>query len=62
MPKVFLSAIASPNGWPEKGRHIGGQKAECCLISIAILDILRELSALRYPVHYVDCAGTQPVE
>jgi hypothetical protein len=28
MPEVFLSASASPDGWPEKGRHIGGQKAE----------------------------------
>mgnify|MGYP001104494297 CR=1 FL=1 len=28
VPEVFLSASASPDGWPEKGRHIGGQKAE----------------------------------
>ena len=28
MPKVFLSASASPGGWPEEDRHIGGQKAE----------------------------------
>jgi hypothetical protein len=29
VPKNILSADASPGGWPEKGRHIGGQKAEC---------------------------------
>ena len=28
MPEVFLSASASPDGWPEKGRRIGGLKAE----------------------------------
>ena len=26
VPKSVLSASASPDGWPEKGRHIGGQK------------------------------------
>jgi hypothetical protein len=29
VPEFFLSAVASPDGWPKKGRHIGGQKAEC---------------------------------
>jgi hypothetical protein len=27
IPKFVLSASASPDDWPEKGRHIGGQKA-----------------------------------
>jgi hypothetical protein len=31
IPKFVLSASASPDGWPEKGRHIGGQKAEVYL-------------------------------
>jgi hypothetical protein len=31
VPKFVLSADASPDGWPEEGRHIGGQKAECRL-------------------------------
>jgi hypothetical protein len=26
VPKFVLSASASPDGWPEKGRHIGGGK------------------------------------
>jgi hypothetical protein len=28
VPGYILSASASPDGWPEKDRHIGGQKAE----------------------------------
>ena len=28
VPKFVLSAEASPDGWPEKGCHIWGQKAE----------------------------------
>ena len=32
VPKFVLSASASPDGWPEKGRHIGGQKAESKLV------------------------------
>ena len=28
VPKFVLSASASPDGWPEKARHIGGQKVE----------------------------------
>jgi hypothetical protein len=28
VPEFFLLAVASPDSWPEKGRHIGGQKAE----------------------------------
>ena len=28
VPRIVLSAEASPDDWPEKGLHIGGQKAE----------------------------------
>jgi hypothetical protein len=28
VPEFFLLAVASPDGWPEEGRHIGGQKAD----------------------------------
>ena len=37
VPKFVLSADVSPDGWPEKGRHIGGQKAECVTLLAKVL-------------------------
>ena len=41
MPEVFLSAGASPDGWPEKGRHIGGQKAECSELLLCVYSTIQ---------------------
>ena len=31
VPGYILSASASPDGWPEKARHVGGQEAKCII-------------------------------
>jgi hypothetical protein len=57
MPEVFLSASASPDGWPEKGRHIGGQKAEL-VVGMEIIQIIYlkiKLSTTVLPLgHFTD--------
>ena len=37
VPGYILSASASPDGWPEKARHVGGQEAN--LLHIPPLDV-----------------------
>jgi len=52
VPRYILSASVSPDGWPEKGRHIGGQKAEfapcsCSRVVIGIVSVLLVRCRLR---------------
>jgi hypothetical protein len=61
VPKYVLSASASPDGWPEKARHIGGQKAECLLCLYTVVyryhhhnRLLRGISCGRGGEHFID--------
>jgi hypothetical protein len=63
VPEVFLSASASPDGWPEKGRHIGGQKAEILApVALAISRTLplRTRNSFKYVAKFEEHSQGKP--
>ena len=60
VPKIILSADASPDGWPEKGRHIGGQKAEVptsITNYVPEIKLMANVTKLHLKFHYIKKQG-----